>query len=438
MRPHHYITTPVSSIHGELTVPGDKSISHRAIMLGAIAKGTTTVSGFLESEDCLATLGAFQSMGVPIEGPIAQRVVIHGVGKWGLKRPSGVIDCGNSGTTMRLISGILAAQKFDSDLTGDQSLLRRPMARVARPLLQMGASIITSDGRAPLSFRGGHVLDGITYVMPEASAQVKSCVVLAGLYATGETRVIEPSLTRDHTERMLTAFSYPFHSYDRNIVINARSECIGTDVVVPGDLSSAAFFIVAASIIPNSEVLIRNVGMNPTRTGVIQILQRMGASITLTHQRFFGEERVADLYVKSAELKGIDIPTSLVPLAIDELPVICIAASCAKGQTVLHGAKELRYKESDRIRAMANGLQSLGIDVTVFEDGLAIQGGTLQGGIVDGCHDHRIAMAFAVAGARAKAPLIIKHCANVATSFPLFVKTAERVYMRIEESHHDL
>ncbi len=433
MKSHHFISSPVESIQGDMTVPGDKSISHRAIILGGLAKGITTVSGFLDGEDCLATLRAFQSMGVKIEGPVSQCVVIHGVGKYGLEKPKSIIDCGNSGTTMRLLAGLLAAQSFDSELTGDASLLRRPMERVSRPLHQMGADVITTNGRPPLHIRGARPLQGISYDMPEASAQVKSCVLLAGLYAQGETRVIEHGLTRDHTERMLTAFSYPIHKSDNTIVINARSECQGTDIIVPGDISSAAFFIVAATLIPNAALWIRNVGINPTRTGVIQILKRMGANIKLTNKRLCGEELVADMYVRHSPLEGIDIPAAMVPLAIDEFPALFIAASCAKGQTVLHGAKELRCKESDRIGAMADGLQRLGIDAQALDDGIIIQGGTLQGGEVDSRHDHRIAMAFSMAGAVAKAPITIKHCANVATSFPAFVSTANRVKFMIQE-----
>lgn len=438
MTAYHFISHPIDSLKGEIKVPGDKSISHRAIMFGAIAKGKTTVSGFLDGEDCMATLRAFQSMGVKIEGPSSQHVVIHGLGKHGLKKPQHIINCGNSGTTMRLLAGLLAAQTFDTELTGDQSLIKRPMERVSRPLQQMGALIKTTNGRPPLSIRGGQNLQGITYEMPEASAQVKSCLLLAGLYAKGETRVIEPGVTRDHTEKMLTTFSYPLHKSGNVIVINAEGECFGTDIAVPGDISSAAFFIVAATIIPNAELLIRNVGVNPTRTGVIQILERMGANIQLINQRLSGEELVADIQVKHAALTGIEIPVSMVPSAIDEFPAIFIAASCAKGKTILHGAKELRCKESDRIGAMAEGLHHLGIETEVFEDGISITGGILQGGIVDSRADHRIAMAFVVAGARAKAPVTIKDCANVATSFPMFVDTANRVQLKVEESNNEL
>lgn len=435
MKSHHFVSSPVDSLQGDITVPGDKSISHRSIILGAIAKGVTTVHGFLDGEDCLSTMQAFRNMGVSIEGPVSQRVVIHGVGKHGLEKPENVIDCGNSGTTMRLLAGLLAAQPFDTELTGDQSLLKRPMERVSRPLHQMGAAISTTKGRPPLLIRGGQSLHGITYEMPEASAQVKSSLLLAGMYAKGETRVIEPGLTRDHTERMLTAFSYPIHKSGNAIVINAASECLGTDVIVPGDISSAAFFIVAATIVPGAELFIRNVGINPTRTGIIQILKRMGASIKITNKRLCGEELVADLYVKHAPLEGIDIPAAMVPLAIDEFPVIFVAASCAKGQTVLHGAKELRCKESDRITAMADGLKILGIDAEALDDGIRINGGVIRGGVVDSRRDHRIAMAFTIAGSVAKDPVTILHCANVATSFPTFVKTANKVKLNVQETN---
>jgi 3-phosphoshikimate 1-carboxyvinyltransferase len=433
-----FVSSPVKAIQGEISVPGDKSISHRAIILGAIAKGTTIVNGFLEGEDCLATLKAFQSMGVVIEGPVNQRVVIHGVGKHGLQKPKTVLDCGNSGTSMRLLAGLLAAQSFDSELTGDASLQKRPMERVSRPLMQMGAEITTTEGRPPLHIRGGHSLQGISYEMPEASAQVKSCLLLAGMYAQGETCVIEPGFTRDHTERMLTTFSYPIHKSENTIIINSESECLGTDIVVPGDISSAAFFIVAATLIPGSELVIKNVGINPTRTGIVQILTRMGANIRLNNKHLSGEELVADLVVKHAQLEGIDIPTSLVPLAIDEFPVIFIAAACAKGQTLLHGARELRCKESDRIGAMVEGLQQLGIEAQAFEDGLYINGGILQAGEVNSYHDHRIAMAFAIAGAVATGPVTIKDCINVATSFPTFVETANTIKLAIREVENEV
>jgi len=434
MTSYNFLSSKVSSLQGDITVPGDKSISHRAIMLGAISKGTTTVSGFLDGEDCLSTLHAFQAMGVKIEGPFSQRVVIHGVGKYGLKKPKSIINCGNSGTTMRLLTGILAAQEFDTELTGDSSLLKRPMERVSRPLKQMGADLRTTAGLPPIFIKGGQQLNGISYEMPVASAQVKSCLLLAGMYANGETEVIETGLTRDHTERMLTAFSYPIYKSDNSITINSQSEGQGTDVIVPGDISSAAFFIVAATIIPNSELVIRNVGINPTRTGIIQILQLMGADIEIANKRLCGEEMVADIYVRHAPLEGIDIPAAMVPIAIDEFPIIFIAASCAKGKTTIHGAVELRCKESDRIVAMADGLETLGIDAEVLEDGIIIHGGEILGGSVESRNDHRIAMSFAIAGAVAKEPIIIKNCSNVATSFPNFVTLANRINLSIVET----
>ena len=432
-----FTSEPVKALSGEITVPGDKSISHRAIMLGAIAKGITTINGFLEGEDCLATVKAFQLMGVKIEGPVNQRVTIHGVGKYGLQKPKDVIDCGNSGTSMRLLAGLLAAQSFDSVLTGDASLKKRPMERISFPLKQMDAEILTTEGRPPLHIHGGRSLHGIRYEMPIASAQVKSCLLLAGLYAQGETSVIEPGLTRDHTERMLAAFSYPIQKRENTVIINSLSECIATEINVPGDISSAAFFIVAATLIPGSEIVLKNVGINPTRTGVIQILQHMGANIGVENKRLFGEELIADLRVKHAPLEGIDIPVSLVPLAIDEFPIIFIAAASANGQTRLHGAQELRTKESDRIGVMVEGLQRLGIEAQAFEDGLCIKGGKLSGGTINSYHDHRIAMAFAIAGAVAKEPITINDCANVATSFPHFIEIASQIKLAIRESYHE-
>ena len=435
MSAYHIISRRHKAICGDITAPGDKSISHRSIMFGAIAKGTTTISGFLEGEDCLATLKAFQSMGVSIEGPVSNKVIIHGVGKYGLKKPEKMIDCGNSGTTMRLMSGLLAAQQFDSALIGDESLMKRPMERVAKPLTMMGANITTNEGKPPVVMHSVEQLNGITYDMPEASAQVKSCILLAGLYAAGETCVIEPSISRDHTERMLTAFSYPLQKLDNSIRINSSSECQGTDIIVPGDISSAAFFIVAATIIPGSDLYIRNVGINPTRTGVIQILQTMGANITLHNKRLCGEEVVADLHVCYAELEGIDIPGSMVPIAIDEFPVIFIAAACAKGQTLLHGAKELRCKESDRISTMVEGLETLGIETQALEDGIFIKGGQIKGGTVKSYNDHRIAMAFSIAGAVASEPVKILDCSHVATSFPTFIETASQIQLSLQPTN---
>ncbi|HAT4459554.1 TPA: 3-phosphoshikimate 1-carboxyvinyltransferase [Legionella pneumophila] len=429
----NFISKPVGCLKGEITVPGDKSISHRSIIFGAIAIGTSVIDGFLDGEDCIATLKAFQSMGVRIEGPDKQRVIIHGVGKYGLKQPQNIIDCGNSGTSMRLLAGLLAAQQFDSQLTGDESLLKRPMLRISRPLSQMGADVTTQDGKPPIVIKGGKKLNGIHYVMPEASAQVKSCLLLAGMYAEGQTKITENAVSRDHTERMLRTFSYPVQIQDGAIVIDRNGECHGTRLNIPGDISSAAFFIVAASITPGSDVLIRNVGINPTRTGIIHILTEMGADIRVLNQRAYGEEPVADLHIRYSQLKGIDIPASMVPLAIDEFPVIFIAAACAQGKTTLHGAKELRLKESDRIGAMVDGLNQLGVHAEGFDDGILIEGGSIQGGEVNSRGDHRIAMSFAIAGAVASAPVTIKNCANVATSFPSFVTTANMLHFQIEE-----
>ncbi|HAT5963657.1 TPA: 3-phosphoshikimate 1-carboxyvinyltransferase [Legionella pneumophila] len=429
----NFISKPVVCLKGEITVPGDKSISHRSIIFGAIAIGTSVIDGFLDGEDCIATLKAFQSMGVRIEGPDKQRVIIHGVGKYGLKQPQNIIDCGNSGTSMRLLAGLLAAQQFDSQLTGDESLLKRPMLRISRPLSQMGADVTTQDGKPPILIKGGKKLNGIHYVMPEASAQVKSCLLLAGMYAEGQTKITENAVSRDHTERMLRTFSYPVQIQDGVIVIDRNGECHGTRLNIPGDISSAAFFVVAASITPGSDILIRNVGINPTRTGIIHILTEMGADIKVLNQRAYGEEPVADLHIRYSQLKGIDIPVSMVPLAIDEFPVIFIAAACAQGKTTLHGAKELRLKESDRIGAMVDGLNQLGVHAEGFDDGILIEGGSIQGGEVNSRGDHRIAMSFAIAGAVASAPVTIKNCANVATSFPSFVTTANILHFQIEE-----
>lgn len=430
-----YQSSPGNTVVGDITVPGDKSISHRALIFGSIARGTTTISGFLDAEDCLATMKAMQSMGVTIEGPIGNRVVVHGVGKHGLKKPKDIINCGNSGTSIRLLAGLLVGQPFDSVLDGDSSLRKRPMDRISRPLLQMGADISTWEGRPPITIRGSSsTLQGITYEMPEASAQVKSCLLIAGMYAEGENTVIDPGYTRDHTERLLTAFSYPIQKSENRIVINSEEECMGTDVIVPGDISSAAFFLVAATVVPGSDLIIRNVGINPTRTGILQILKMMGADIQILNKRLCGEEPVADLHIRSAQLEGIDIPNSLVPYAIDEFPAIFIAAACAHGQTKLQGARELRVKESDRIAAMVEGLQQVGIEAIALEDGAIIRGGKIQGGEVHSFQDHRIAMAFAVAGSVATAPITIRDCANVRTSFPKFLEIAKQANLHIEGS----
>ena len=396
-------------------------------MLGALADGVTHVSGFLEGEDSLATLKAFAAMGVRIEGPDEGNVMIQGVGLRGLKAPPGPLDLGNSGTSMRLLSGLLAGQTFDVELIGDSSLMGRPMRRVTEPLGRMGARIdTTAGGTAPLRIHGGQTLRGINYAMPMASAQVKSSLLLAGLYAGGRTCVSEPAPTRDHTERMLVGMGYPVNRDGDWICLDGGGRLKATDIDVPADISSAAFFLVGASIAPGSELVLEHVGVNPTRTGVLDILKRMGADIRIERQRECGGEPVADLVVRSAELEGIEIPPELVPLAIDEFPVLFVAAACARGTTLLTGAEELRVKESDRIQVMADGLQRLGIDARPTPDGLVIQGGQLRGGSVDSHGDHRIAMAFAMAALRATGPIEIEDCANVNTSFPGFVALASR------------
>jgi len=423
-------------LQGQARVPGDKSISHRSIMLGSLAEGITEVSGFLEGEDSLATLQAFRDMGVVIEGPEKGRVVIHGVGLHGLKAPAGPLYLGNSGTSMRLLVGILAGQTFDSVLTGDESLSTRPMKRVADPLALMGADIETGEGGTPpLRIVGNRSLQGIDYKLPMASAQVKSCVLLAGLYASGETRITEPAPTRDHTERMLRGFGYDVKTEGGQVSLNSRGVLQGRPIDVPSDISSATFFMVAASIADGSDITLSHVGINPTRVGVINILRLMGGDITLLNERFAGGEPVADIRVRSAALKGIAIPEEQVPLAIDEFPALFVAAACAEGTTVLTGAEELRVKESDRIQAMADGLAILGVSATSTADGIVIEGGQIQSGVVDSLGDHRIAMSFAIAGLRATGAILIRNCSNVATSFPGFVELSNSLGLRVSEEN---
>ena len=429
----NYQAGPGGQVRGTIRVPGDKSVSHRSIMLGALAEGITEVRGFLEGEDALATLQTFRDLGVTIEGPKDGHVVIHGVGMQGLKAPHGDLYLGNSGTSMRLLTGLLAAQGFDSVLTGDESLSKRPMARVVTPVSQMGAQIeMQEGGLPPLRIKGGSPLKGIHYDMPMASAQVKSCVLLAGLYAEGETSVVEPAPTRDHTERMLTGFGYEVRRDGNRISLTGGGKLTATSIDVPADISSAAFYLVAASIAPGSDLTLQHVGVNPTRIGVINILRQMGANIELLNQREVGGEPVADIRVRSANLHGIAIPEDQVPLAIDEFPAIFIAAACAEGKTLLTGAEELRVKESDRIQAMSDGLTILGVEATPTPDGIAIQGGQIMGGTVDSLGDHRIAMSFAVASLRSSGAITINNCANVATSFPNFVALAQSVGMNLE------
>ena len=434
-----FLATPSTSLAGSIRVPGDKSISHRSIMLGALAEGVTTIEGFLEGEDALATIQAFRDMGVVIEGPDAGSVKVHGVGMNGLEAAPGPLYLGNSGTSMRLLAGLLAAQPFDSELTGDESLSKRPMKRVIDPLGQMNAVVESeNEGRPPLKISGGRRIKAIHYDLPVASAQVKSAVLLAGLYANGETSVHEPAPTRDHTERMLRGFGCEVQTDGPVCRLQGGQHLKACHIDVPADISSAAFFMVAASIAPEADITLRHVGINPTRTGIIEILRLMGADLQISNEVTVGGEPVADIRVRSARLKGILIPPALVPLAIDEFPVLFIAACCAEGQTVLTEAEELRVKESDRIQVMADGLLALGYQTQVTPDGIEIDGvgdsaaPIFQSGSVDSHGDHRIAMAFSVAAIRAAGPITIRRCANVATSFPDFTDIAASVGMNIE------
>jgi 3-phosphoshikimate 1-carboxyvinyltransferase len=390
------------SLQGAIRVPGDKSMSHRTVMLGALAEGTTIATGFLEGHDALCTVQAFKDMGVTVRGPQNGRIEIDGVGMQGLQRPDSVLDMGNSGTSIRLLSGLLAAQRFGSQ-----------------------------EGRPPLVIKGGQPLNGIHYEMPVASAQVKSCVLLAGLFAEGRTSVTEPAPTRDHTERMLRGFGYDVERENDVISVQGGGRLTAATFDIPADISSAAFFLVAASIAPNSDLTLEHVGMNPTRSGVITILTLMGADIEVLNEREVGGEPVADLRVKSSALVGIEIPEDLVPLAIDEFPVLFVAAACATGRTVLRGAEELRVKESDRIASMADGLSRLGVENEVLDDGIVIVGGPLKGGEVDTYNDHRIAMSFAVAALRASGTICINDCDHVATSFPGFAELAASVGLKV-------
>jgi len=422
------------TLRGRVRVPGDKSISHRSIMFGALADGVTEVSGFLEGEDCLATIGAFRAMGVRIDGPDHGRVTVHGVGLHGLREPSGPLYMGNSGTSMRLLAGLLAGQVFDVVMTGDASLTRRPMKRVADPLRKMGALIETSpSGTPPLRITGKQNLQGLVYAMPMASAQVKSSLLLAGLYAQGQTCVTEPAPTRDHTERMLAGFGYAVEREGRTVCVEGGGHLHAANIDVPADISSAAFFMVGAAIAPGSDLTLEHVGVNPTRIGVVNILKAMGADITLANERRVGGEPVADIRVRASRLRGIRIPQDQVPLAIDEFPALFIAAACAEGETVLTGAEELRVKESDRIQVMADGLLALGIDAKPTPDGMVIHGGALHGGRVNSHGDHRIAMAFAMAALRAGGPVMIDDCANVRTSFPDFLSLARAAGLQVKQ-----
>lgn len=430
----HFIVEPSPLSSGALTVPGDKSISHRALMLGAIGDGLTTIQGFLPGEDCLATMRALRAFGVRVEQHSATRVSVVGNGIYGLKAPDHSLDMGNSGTAMRLFSGLLSGQPFATELTGDESLSERPMDRVIKPLTTMGAKIASREGKPPLSISAVEGLSGIVYKLPVASAQVKSAVLLAGLYASGDTVVIEPAVTRDHTERMLRHMGVDVRSGETQITLPAGQTVSAAEIQVPTDLSSAAFIVVAALISDDCEITITGVGVNPTRTGFIDILREMGASIALENVRLFGEEPVADLVVRSSELRGISVDPNKVSLAIDEFPALFVAAGAALGETRFTGIGELRVKESDRITVMANGLRTLGIKVDESDDGAVVTGGRYSGGTVDSFGDHRIAMSFAIAGSRADWPVRIEDVAAVDTSFPGFADCLRSIGINISEN----
>ena len=415
---------PGQPLHGDVRVPGDKSVSHRALMLSAIAEGTSRIHGFLEGEDTRATAAVLSKLGVRIEMPSNGERVVHGVGLHGLRGSSEPLDCGNAGTGMRLLTGLLAGQAFDSELIGDASLSKRPMRRVTDPLTQMGARIDSRDGLPPLIVRGGQKMQGIHYALPVASAQVKSALLLAGLYSQGVTEIIEPHPTRDYTERMLAAFDWPIDFSPGHASLEGGHTLRATDVDVPADFSSAAFFLVAGSIVPGSELRLPAVGLNPRRTGLLHALRLMGADIAIESPRESGGEPVGDLVVRYAPLHGIELPESLVPDMIDEFPVLFIAAAVATGTTTIRGAAELRVKESDRIATMATGLRALGASIEETPDGAIIGGGKLGAGSVQSHLDHRIAMSFAVAGLVAEAPVRINDCSHVATSFPGFLELA--------------
>ena len=417
-----WIASAGRPLRGTLDIPGDKSVSHRAVMFAALADGTSNIDGFLEGEDTRATAAIFSELGVRIETPSPSRRVVHGVGVDGLKAPQNLLDCGNAGTGMRLLAGLLAAQPFDSVLVGDESLSRRPMRRVTQPLARMGARIDTSEGGLPpLRIHGGQALHGIDFTLEVASAQVKSAILLAGLYADGETRVHEPHPTRDYTERMLSAFGVDIEFSPGHARLRGGQRLRATNIAVPADFSSAAFFLVAASIVPGSELRLRKVGLNPRRTGLLAALRMMGADIVEENHGSHGGEPVADLLVRHAPLRGIEVPEALVPDMIDEFPALFVAAACAEGPSVIRGAAELRVKESDRLAAMAAGLRTLGLQVDETQDGATIHPGALAGGVVESHGDHRIAMSFAVAAQRvASGEVRVGDVANVATSFPGF------------------
>lgn len=420
--------TKSSGLRGELAIPGDKSISHRAIMFGALADGTTEITNFLQGADCLSTISCFRAMGVDIENH-TDRVIIHGVGLHGLKVPEQMLDVGNSGTTTRLISGILAGQPFTSTLNGDASIQKRPMKRIMDPLTQMGANIrsLNNNGCAPLEIRGGS-LHGIHYQSPVASAQVKSCVLLAGLYADDVTSVTEPVLSRNHTELMLSGFGASITSVGTTATIEPEPQLHGQKIAVPGDISSAAYWIAAGLAVPNSELLLKNVGINPTRDGILRVVEAMGADITRENVHTVSGELVCDLIVRSSSLHGTTVSGELIPTLIDEIPVIAVLACFADGETVIKDAQELKVKESNRIDTVVEGLLAMGADAIATDDGMIIRGGKpLHGATIDSHLDHRIAMSFAIAGLMCDTPTTILNADSVEISYPDFYESLHKI-----------
>lgn len=408
-------------LRGTLSVPGDKSISHRGVMFGSIAKGTTELTGFLDGADCRSTIACFRAMGIKIE-QVKDHVMIHGNGLHGLQAPTSMLDVGNSGTTTRLISGILSAQNFTSELNGDVSIQKRPMKRIMDPLSQMGANIVSlkENDCAPLRITG-QPLHGIHYNSPVASAQVKSCILLAGLYADGETSVTEPAISRNHTELMLGGFGATIRSEGNTAIIQPAKELYGQQIAIPGDISSAAYFIAAGLIAEDADILITNVNTNPTRAGIIEVAKAMGGKITLENERIVSGEPVADLHVVSSTLHGCEISGDLVPTLIDEIPVIAVMASAAVGTTTIRDAAELKVKESDRIATVTENLSAMGCDITPTEDGMIIQGGkALHGATIQTYLDHRIAMAFTVASLLTEEEVTLDHPECVTISYPEF------------------
>ncbi|HWL61441.1 MAG TPA: 3-phosphoshikimate 1-carboxyvinyltransferase [Steroidobacteraceae bacterium] len=426
---------PAREVSGRMRVPGDKSISHRSVMLGGIAEGRTEVTGFLDGEDCLATVEAFRAMGVTVERHSDTALTVHGRGLHGLSAPARVLDMGNAGTAIRLSMGLLCGQRFSTTLTGDESLRSRPMERVAAPLRLMGARIDTTAGKPPVTLHPAGRLTGIDYAMPMASAQVKSAVLLAGLYAEGRTSVTEPAPTRDHTERMLRGFGLDVETSGSRASLDGRQKLSGTRIAVPGDISSAAFFLVAGAIAGRDDFVLENVGINPTRTGILDVLKLMGADLRVHERESQGGEPVADIEVRRSALRGVAVPPDLVPLAIDELPVLFIAAAAAEGETVFTGAAELRVKESDRLAVMADGLTRAGVPNELLPDGIRISGGhRLHSAEIESHGDHRIAMSFAIASLLADGELKVRDVANVATSFPGFTAIAAGCGLNVREA----